>query len=105
MEPLLPSPPNYKLHDPSIQQLCDDAYHLALILRKSKANYKFEVPKERLTITDTVESEISVQDFDGPQAKLTGSRIHLTIFGALVKFSEPLGERHVLEKAFVICRR
>lgn len=113
MEPLLPSPlqsttaTNFK----SILRLCQDAYRFAVFLRRSSADFECEIVPDGTVIDEKVESEISVQAFDPPQTPQTpqapviqGSKIVLTVFGALVKIGPATGERHVLEKSHVVCR-
>ena len=110
MEPLLPEPfkDTSATHFESIRRLCEDACKLALILRKSTSELKCESVRSGTVIDALVESQISPQAFDPPpksQApRIQGSRIVLTLFGALVRYEPATGERYVLEKAHVICR-
>ena len=112
MDPLIPSYRNLpkgagdpvKEHDSQVLKLCVDAYQLAVLMRKSRATYRCESCNEGTLIDEKLEPEISAQAFEGVQAPtINGSKIALTIFGSLVKYSE-LDERHVLEKSHVICR-
>ena len=107
MEPILQAQAPKATHFKSILRLCEDAYKLALILRKSSSDYKCESVPSGIVIDNRVESEISPQAFDTPQTSqapmIQGSRIAFTIFGALVKYEPATGERHVLEKSHVVC--
>ena len=114
MDPLLaPSPKTLSqgeptpaaVHDNAVLQLCKDAYKFAILLRKSKANFRIEAQKMGTPIDGTVEAEIAPQAFDGPPGPVHGSKVAFTISGALVRYSGyALDERHVLERAHVICR-
>lgn len=109
MEPLCPEPfkDTSPIHFESIRRLCEDAYKLALVLRKSTSDFKCESMPCETVIDDSIESQISPQAFDPPpksQApRIQGSRIVFTIFGALVKYEPATGERYVLEKSHVVC--
>lgn len=111
MEPLLADPSDVKtdIHYKSILRLCEDAYNVALVLRKSHFDYKCESLSDGTLIDEAVEGEIKPQGFDRPQATqdpmIQGSRIAFTMFGALVKYEPAIGERYMVEKAHVmICR-
>ena len=110
MEPLLlePSKDRSPIHFESIRRLCEDAYKLTLILRKSTSDFKCESVPEEIIIDDSLESQISPQAFDPPSKsrapRIQGSRIAFTIFGALVKYEPATGERFVLVKPHVMCR-
>ena len=114
MDPLLATTPKVlpqgepkpaEVHDNTVVQLCEDAFKLAILLRKSKANFKCEVQRMGTPIDGTLEAEIAPQAFDGQPGPVLGSKLAFTIFGALVKYSGyALDERHVLERAHVICR-
>lgn len=110
MVPLLPEPLNdtWPRNFESICRLCEDAYKLTLVLRKSTSDFKVESVPNGTVIDDSVESQISPQGFIPPHKSqlptIQGSRIDLTIFGALVKYDRATGERYVLEKSHVACR-
>lgn len=110
MEPLLPEPlkDTSPIHLESIRRLCEDAYNLTLILRKSASDFKCESVPRDTVIDETVESQISPQAFDPPSKsqapRIQGSRIALTIFGGLIKYEPSTGERFVLVKPHVVCR-
>lgn len=96
------------IHFKSILRLCEDAYKLALLLRKSSSDYRYETVPNGTVFDDSLESKISSQAFDSPQksqaSMIQGFRIAFTIFGALVKYEPATGERYVLEKSHVVCR-
>ena len=98
-------PDSTEVHDNTVLQLCQDAFKLALVLRKSKANFRCEVQRTGTLIDANIESEIVPQAFDGQPGPVHGAKVAFTIFGALVKYSGyALDDRHVLERAHIICR-
>ncbi|MCJ1431996.1 hypothetical protein MMC27_001352 [Xylographa pallens] len=99
-----PSPES--TYDSSLTLLCNDALKLQLLLRRCKADYKFESFKDGTVINATVGSEVTEQAFDGPfdATAQQSVAIAFTISSALVKYDSASGERYVLEKSHVVCR-
>lgn len=90
----------------SMRELCEKAYDLSLLLRRSKgATFKILRFRDDDTVTAAVEAEINCQVVDGPRRpSIIGSRISMIIFGGLEKFSGSSGEeRVILEKPHVVC--
>jgi len=87
-------------------ELCDRAYSLALTLRQSTDNYFFMTIPENTKVAAKDETDFEPQDMIGPKNKLVGSKVWLTVFGALVKKPQAAapGETFIMEKAHVICR-
>ncbi|MCJ1283394.1 hypothetical protein MMC26_002722 [Xylographa opegraphella] len=114
MQPLIPLPRDVPKGHPSAEAtyessltlLCSDALKLQLLLRRCKADYRFESFKDGTVISATVGSEITEQAFDGPfDANVQQSvAIAFTISGALVKYDSATGDRFVLEKGHVVSR-
>ncbi|MCJ1386158.1 hypothetical protein MMC17_009284 [Xylographa soralifera] len=90
----------------SMDEVCTNAYKLALLLRTSKAMSGCDVLREGAVIDEAMLTEISVQAYEGAQAaNLLGSEIAITVFGSLVKsLKGSLDEWYILEKAHVVCR-
>jgi hypothetical protein len=95
-----------ELLDRTVGELCSKAYDLSEQLRrKKKANYRIDKIRDGTMVTSAVEAKISPQAFEGPPSSIQGSKVVVTIFGALTKTVEGLAdERLVLEKAHVVCR-
>ncbi|KAI4096804.1 MAG: hypothetical protein LQ339_006888 [Xanthoria mediterranea] len=91
----------------SMRELCDKAYSLSLLLRRSKkATFQIWTAKAETLVTGSVEANASCQEFDGPaKAEILGSRVVMTIFGGLVKVPEDTASGQiVLERSHVVCR-
>ncbi len=91
----------------SMGELCDKAYSLSLLLRRSKkATFQIWSAKAENVVTSLVEAHVSCQEFDGPaKAEILGSRVVMTIFGGLVKVPEDTTSGQiVLERSHVVCR-
>ncbi|KAI4227922.1 MAG: hypothetical protein LQ349_006634 [Xanthoria aureola] len=87
-------------------ELCDKAYSLSLLLRRSKkATFQIWTAKAENVVTGPVEANVSCQEFDGPaKAEILGSRAVMTIFGGLVKVpGDTAGGQIVLERSHVVC--
>ena len=89
-------------------ELCDKAYDLSVLMRRSKkATFQVSLVSDETIITPTIEARVTCQTFDGPsQPEILGSKIAMTIFGGLVKVPEnSVDDRAVvLEKSHVVCR-
>ena len=91
----------------SMLELCEKAYALSVLLRKSrKCTFETVIWEKDTPVTAAIKEEISVQSSYGPpQDDISMSKIAMTVSGALVKFPEgPSGERVMLEKSQVVCR-
>ncbi|KAI4282669.1 MAG: hypothetical protein L6R38_002759 [Xanthoria sp. 2 TBL-2021] len=91
----------------SMRELCDKAYSLSVLLRRSKkATFQTWAVKNDTIVTAPIEAKVSCQEFDGPaKAEILGSRVAMTIFGGLVKIPEDTSDGQiVLEKSHVVCR-
>ncbi|MCJ1377669.1 hypothetical protein MMC17_000765 [Xylographa soralifera] len=114
MQPLTPLPRDIpkghsspdSTYDSSLTLLCNDALKLQILLRRCKADYRFESFKDGTVINSTVGSEITEQAFDGPFDANTQQSVAIafTISGALVKYDSASGQRYVLEKSHVVSR-
>lgn len=109
MEPLLPTPSKSGVQatpplDRLMLQLCEKAYQLTLILRRSKSKYTYETIKRGAVVDEYNISDISPQAFDVPGLdEPLGASVAFTIFGALVKYPDMTpNERHVLERSHVV---
>ena len=89
----------------TVSELCKDTLQLMLMLRKSSSAYRVGIFEPGRTIDHLVEAETIAMAFEGPPAdQVEGCDIAYTLFGALIKESNPaLEEQHILEKAHVIC--
>ena len=67
-----------------INTVCEKAYHFALLLRQSKADFKLIVPPHDATVDESEEAaeELLGQEI-GPPSKQ--GRIAFTVFGGLAK--------------------
>ena len=91
----------------SMGELCDKAYSLSLLLRRSKkATFQIWTAKVDSIVMGPIEANVSCQKFDGPAtAEILGSRVAMTIFGGLVKIPDETVSGHiVLERSEVVCR-
>ncbi|KAL8995570.1 MAG: hypothetical protein Q9169_004712 [Polycauliona sp. 2 TL-2023] len=91
----------------SMRELCDKAYDLSVLLRRSKnTTFQTWIVKDGTVITPENVANLNCQAFVGPsQPDVIGSKVAMTIFGGLIKFSENSSdERVVLERSHVICR-
>ena len=90
----------------SVQELCDKAYDLSVLLRKSRG-VTFKVIKlpYGFRITEKTEDQVSLQRYVGrlPQ-DILGSEVEFTVFGSLTKHLDDSSEPIILEKAQVVCR-
>lgn len=94
------NPPQLEL---DLTEICQAAYDLAVMLRQSTDRY-YLVPIEEGTKVEAADEEFfEPDDMIGPKAKYVGSKVWVTLFGALVKESQT-GDRHVMQKARVICK-
>lgn len=95
-----------KALEQEVFELCQSAYSLTLMLRQSIDDYFFVTIDEGTKVEAQDEADFAPQDMIGPKNKLVGSKVWLTVFGALVKRSQTAapGERYVMERAHVICR-
>lgn len=89
-----------------MEELCDKAYELSLLFRKSKKAHFKVIVMNHMTITEGVEAMVNPQAFEGPSSStVLGSTITMTVFGALSKSSDEVSkERIYLEKAQIVCR-
>lgn len=97
----------FDLLEKSMRELCDKAYSLSVLLRRSKkATFKISVMKDDTLVTAPVEAKVSCQAFDGPSKPgILGSRVAMTIFGGLLKIPVDSSDEQVdLEKSHVVCR-
>ena len=97
---------NKKILERRMEELCHKAYNLSLLLRRSKkAHFKIVAMNDK-TITEPLEAMVNPQVFEGPPSQtILGSKITMTVFGALSKCSDEVSnERIFLEKAHVVCR-
>ena len=86
-----------------LTELCQVAYDLTVMLRRSTDKYTF-VPIEEGTEVLSQESDMfQVQDMIGQKSRLVGSKVWVTLFGALVKETRT-DEKHVMMKALVIAK-
>ena len=86
-----------------LTELCQAAYDLTVMLRRSTDKYTF-VPIEEGTEVLSQESDMfQVQDMIGQKSKLVGSKVWVNLFGALVKETRT-DEKHVMMKALVISK-
>jgi hypothetical protein len=108
--------PAYKIHSkgntfyayPSelvsdLTELCQAAYDLTVMLRRSTDKYTFVQIEEGTEVLSQEQDSFQVQDMIGQKSKLVGSRVWVNLFGALVKETRT-NERHVMMKALVICK-
>lgn len=106
MEPLSSksAPSTTQPLDRLMLQLCEKAYQLTLLLRRSKSRYTYENIKRGTVIDVYNVLDISPQAFDGPELEEPiGASVAFTIFGALVKYPDLTpDERHVLDKSHVV---
>ena len=86
-----------------LAELCQAAYDLAVMLRQSTDRYHFVSIEEQTKVESQEQEDFEPEDMIGPKAKYLGSKVWVTLFGALVKESQA-GERHIMVKARVICR-
>jgi hypothetical protein len=90
-----------------ILEICKKAYALTIKMRQSKSTYQI-VGIERGDKFNGYDETPSFtpQETSVPKDKLVNLRVSFTIFGALVKVPDGVsaGERHVLEKAHVVCQ-
>lgn len=86
-----------------LTDLCQEAYHLTVMIRQSTDRYRFISIEEGTKVKSTDENEFQSDDMLGPSDKYVGSKVWITLFGALIKETQA-GERYVIEKARVICR-
>jgi hypothetical protein len=87
---------------PELTALCQAAYDLAVMLRRSTDKYNFVPIVEGTKVKSQEQEDFEPEDMIGPKSKYIGSKVWVTLFGALVKESQA-GERHVMVKARVIC--
>ncbi|KIX02412.1 uncharacterized protein Z518_08353 [Rhinocladiella mackenziei CBS 650.93] len=93
-------PPQLKT---DLAEICQAAYDLTVMLRQSADKYYF-VPIEEDTRVDSQEHEYFEPDHViGSTSEYVGSKVWVTLFGALVKESQA-GERYIMQKARVICK-
>ncbi|KAL8927111.1 MAG: hypothetical protein Q9172_001533 [Xanthocarpia lactea] len=89
-------------------ELCDKAYDLSVLMRRSKKEtFQVLLDNDETIITPTIEARVTCQTFDGPsQPEILGSKIAMTIFGGLMKIPENSTEDRViiLERSHVVCR-
>ena len=94
----------------SMFELCDKAYNLSVLLRRSrKATFETFAWEKDTPVTAAVEGDTSCQMLIGSaqldSSSLSRSKIYITISGALMKIPEgSSGERVMLEKSHVVCR-
>jgi hypothetical protein len=86
-----------------LTELCQATYDLAVMLRRSTDKYTFEHIEEGTEVRSQEEDLFQVQDMIGQRSRLDGSKVWVSLFGALVKEART-GERHVMMKAPVICK-
>ena len=86
-----------------LTELCQVAYDLTVMLRRSTDKYTF-VPIEEGTEVLSQESDMfQVQDMIGQKSRLIGSKVWVNLFGALLKETRT-DEKHVMMKALVISK-
>lgn len=88
---------------PDLIELCQAAYDLAVMLRQSTDRYHFMSIEEKVKVESPEQEDFEPEDMIGPKSKYVGSKVWVTLFGALIKES-PASERHVMVKARVICK-
>ena len=90
----------------SVKELCDNAYDLSVLMRKSRrANFSVTCPLEGAAFSARGHQQMLVQDFFGPPPEeFEGTAVVFTIFGGLTKWPEDAPERVTLEQAHVVCR-
>ncbi|KAK5223510.1 hypothetical protein LTR72_004896 [Exophiala xenobiotica] len=86
-----------------LTDLCREAYDLTVVIRQSTDRYQFISIDEDSKFNSADETNFQPDDMLGPKDKIVGSKVWLTVFGALVKETQT-GDRYVVEKARVICR-
>lgn len=86
-----------------LTDLCQDAYNLTVMIRQSTDRYRFISIEEDTKVKTADEIDFQPDDMFGPSGKYVGSRVWITLFGALLKDNQA-GETYVIEKARVICR-
>lgn len=91
--------------DRRMRELCDKAYNLSVLMRRSrKANFRIEMKKPGTTVTSAIEAEINPQYLTGQPGSIQGSKVAFTIFGGLTKSLEDSPEEQLfLEKPYVVC--
>ncbi|KAI4229405.1 MAG: hypothetical protein L6R36_000859 [Xanthoria steineri] len=109
MEPYLSATTDASLEllEKLMRDLCEKAYSLSLLLRRSKkATFQIWTAKVDSIVTGPIEANVSCQEFDRPAtAEILGSRVVMTIFGGLVKIPDETVSGHiVLEPSHVVCR-
>ncbi|ETI20492.1 hypothetical protein G647_08529 [Cladophialophora carrionii CBS 160.54] len=93
--------PPQLLHD--LADLCRDAYDLTVMIRQSTDRYRFISIDEDSKVQSADQNDFQPDDMLGPTDKYVGSKVWMTVFGALIKETQA-GERYVMEKARVICK-
>jgi hypothetical protein len=104
MVPILPqSKTAEKEADKLIRKLCDDAFNLAILMRKSKDKYIVGAPKENTLMSSFEGAEPQDTERGGPTVSRESPVIAFCLFGALIKRPEHNpDERMVLEPAHVV---
>ncbi|KAL8946547.1 MAG: hypothetical protein Q9222_007074 [Ikaeria aurantiellina] len=90
----------------SMRDLCDRAYDLSIMMRKSKkAGFATSTMKKDTIVTTAWETKFSCQAYDGPlHSDILGSRVSIIVFDGLVKLGDnPSEEPVTLEKPHVVC--
>jgi hypothetical protein len=90
-----------------ILEICQKAYALTIKMRQSRSTYQIdEIERgDKFHGYDETPS-FTPHETSVPKDKLGNLRVSFTIFGALVKVPDGVsaGERHILEKAHVVCQ-
>jgi hypothetical protein len=102
--PILPqSKTAEKEADKLVRKLCDDAFNLAILMRKSKDKYIVEAPKENTLMTSFEGAEPQDTERGGSALSCQSPVIAFCLFGALIKRPERNpDERMVLEPSHVV---
>ena len=83
--------------------LCEQAYAPTVTLRRSNDTFRFLPIPNSTKIESNEQEDLEAEELMGPKGSYVGSKVWLTLFGALVK-ETPQGRRHFMVKAKVICK-
>ena len=89
----------------SMLELCEKAYRLSVLMRRNgRALFEVETFEPYTNVTPSMEARLVCQHFDGPSQDITGSKVWMTIFGALTKTPDVSSdEKLIIEKSHVVC--
>jgi hypothetical protein len=86
-----------------LTELCQAAYDLTVMLRRSTDKYTFVPIEEGAEVLSQESDMFQVQDIIGQKSRLVGSKVWVTLSGALIKETRT-NEKHVMMKAIVIAK-